>query len=310
MNKFFLLMTFTVLFACNTSQDRVKRPAPPEKPAPGYFSGSLEDYWYEGKAEINTYTLEQARYGEIRPGQVTAIFVSEDFLTDKQVKNDEYTNQNSTPVLKTNIIRRFVTGVYDYSIMSSVFTPTKTTEAPHTLKVTTSSQDWCGQTFTQLNYTGGGKWAKQLRSYFEREGDVNEEIKADFLEDELFNRIRFGWEKLPVGEFNIIPNTGYLLMSHQPYRSQKATARLNDYPGNEETETIMGYEINYGDSGRRLEIFFDPAPPYVISGWEETYPGRDNALVTKARLTHQKRAPYWKQNSVADEELRAEIGLK
>lgn len=310
MKTFIPLLLLATLFACNTAQDQLAQPTKTTVTAPGHFSGSLTEYWYEGKAEVNTYSLEQARYGEIRPGQVTMIFVSEDFLTDKQVKNDNYTNPNSTPVIKTNIVRRFITGIYDYSIMTSVFTPTKTSEQPHTLKVTTSSQDWCGQTYTQLNYAGGGRWNKQLRSYFEQESDVNEVIPADFLEDELFNRIRSGWENLPVGKFSIVPSTSYLLMTHKPYQAQRATVTINTYEGNEEIALQKSYEINYGPDGRKLEIFFDPAPPYTISGWDETYPSRGKILTTKARLTHQKMAPYWNQNSVADEGLRAEIGLE
>jgi len=259
------LLLLTCIFACNAAQDPTSPPDQKKEAAPGHFSGSLTEYWYEGKAEINTYELEQARYGEVRPGNVSMIFVSEDFLTDEQVKNDNYTNPNSTPVLKTNIIRRFVTGIYDYSIMTSVFTPTKTSEQPHTLKVTTSSQDWCGQTFTQLNYAGGGRWSKQLRSYFEREGDVNETIPADFLEDELFNRVRTGWQDLPVGNFRIVPNTSYLLMTHKPYQARMATVELQDREGNEETPSTKAYVISYPKDGRTLEIFFDSTPPYTIT---------------------------------------------
>ncbi len=310
MKTFLSLLLPLALFACNTAQDQSAQPAKAKEAVPGHFTGNLTEYWYEGKAEINTYRLEQARYGEVRPGQVSMIFVSEDFLTDKQVKNDNYSNPNSTPILKTNIIRRFVTGIYDYSIMTSVFSPTKTTEQPHTMKVTTSSQDWCGQTFTQLNYAGGGQWNKQVRSYFEREGDVNEVVSADFLEDELFNRIRSGWKNLPVGEFRVIPSTSYLLMSHKPYQAQRAAVSLQDYEGNEETPPTKAYVINYNKDNRKLEIFFNSEAPYTITGWDETYLNRGKSLVTKARLTHQKRAPYWNQNSVADEGLRAEIGLE
>jgi len=55
----------------------------------------LDDYWYQGKAEISSYQLEQARYSDVHPGEAVLVFVTEDFLTDKQVKNDNYTNKNS-----------------------------------------------------------------------------------------------------------------------------------------------------------------------------------------------------------------------
>ncbi|WP_020570228.1 hypothetical protein [Neolewinella persica] len=308
----FSFSCFLLFTACNAVQDSSEKAsaAVEKKSVPGHFKGGLYEYWYEGKAEINTYDLEQARYGDLRQGQVSMIFVSEDFLTDKQVKNDNYSNPNSTPIIKTNMIRRFVTGIYDYSIMTSVFTPTKTDEQPHTLKVTTSLQDWCGQTFTQLNYAGGGNWDQQLRSYFEKEGDTNLSLPADFLEDEVFNRIRSGWENLPTGDYRVIPATNFLLMTHQPYQAARATISLNDYTGDDYTGTgLKTYVIDYGGLGRKLEVVFDASSPYIIRGWDETAPSRGKSLITKARLSHQKRAPYWNQNGVKDEPLRADLGL-
>lgn len=279
-------------------------------PAPGHFSGGLTKYWYEGKAEINTYDLQQARYGEIHPGQVNLVFVSEDFLAEKQVKADDYSNPAATGVLKTNMIRRFTTGIYDYSVMSSVFTPTKTDEHPHTLKVTTSMQDWCGQAFTQLNYAGGDVWIAQLRSYFETEGDTNETLPADFLEDEVFNRIRTGWEQLPTGDYRVIPSTAYLLMMHKPYESHRATLALGDYAGDRFDGTdLKSYVVDFGSLGRQLEVVFDAQEPFVIRGWTETVQSRGQELTTVATLTHQVREPYWSQNSVADGERRAGLGL-
>lgn len=308
------LFCLFALAACSAPQDSSSPQTASAKPVPpvqGHFPGGLYEYWYEGLAEINTYELTQARYGELRPGSVTAIFVSEDFLTDKQVKNDNYTNPNSTGVLKTNLIRRFVTGIYDYSLMSSVFTPAKTDEHPHTLKVTTSMQDWCGQTFTQLNYAGADRWDAQLRSYFEKEGDVNKGLNADFLEDEVFNRIRMnGSDGLPTGSFNVVPSTSYLLMTHKPYQAARATVSVGDYAGDDFTESdLKTYTIDYGSLGRKLEVVFDSASPYVIRGWTEIYPSRGNTLTTLARLSKQKRAPYWSQNKVSDAPLRAELDL-
>jgi len=313
--RYSILFLFSLLLlTCNTVQDTTDNTSKTVSGAaamvPGHFSGGLSDYWYEGKAEINTYDLEQIRYGEIHPGQVSLIFVSEDFLTDKQVKNDNYTNPASTPVIKTNMIRRFTTGIYDYSVMTSAFTPTKTDEQPHTLKVTTSMQDWCGQTFTQLNYSGSKKWDSQLRSYFEREGDQNQSLAADFIEDEIFNRIRSGWDNLPTGPFRIIPATGYLLMTHKPYEAVTATTSLQDYTGDQFTgEKLKSYAISYEGLDRKVEFVFDAAAPYIVRGWSETYPSRGRKLTTVARLSHQVRAPYWSQNSVADGEKRRALGL-
>ena len=48
---------------------------------------SQNTYWDDGLAEINRYALDQVRYGESRQGDLVQIFVTEDFLINKQVKN-------------------------------------------------------------------------------------------------------------------------------------------------------------------------------------------------------------------------------
>lgn len=306
----FALVIF--LLSCNAAQapGDSRRITQDASSVPGQFKGQLTEYWYQGKAEINTYDLQQVRYGEIHPGHVSLIFVSEDFLTDEQVKNDNYTNPNTTPIIKTNQLRRFTTGIYDYSLMTSVFTPTDLPKQPHTLKITTSVQDWCGQTYTQLNYDNGGAWDMQLRSYFEKEGDVNETLDADLLEDELFNRIRTGWKELPTGERRVIPSTGYLVMMHKPYQAARATLSLGAYAGARfEGEELQSYKVSFPELDRETEIVFDAAPPYVIRGWTETYPSRGKSLTTVATLQKQVMAPYWSQNSLADAGMREELGL-
>ena len=306
MKIFWIALVACILQACNGSSARnivIDTSAAAEGSTP--FGGELPDYWYRGVAEISTYDLRQARYGELREGTAVLIQVSEPFLAEKQVKDEGVADENgpSTPVLKTNLIRRFVTGIYDYSIMTSVFTPTDGQAYPHTLKVTTSSQDWCGQSYTQLNYTGANRWHAELRSYFEREGDRDESLAADFLEDEIFNRIRIGGQ-LPEGTFSVIPNTGYLLMTHQPYAAAEAKATLSDGG-----DSLRTYVLEYADPPRRLEVTYETAVPYVIREWSETYPSGGTTFTTTAVLRQQRTEPYWTQNGNADRPLRAELGL-
>ncbi len=292
------------MLACTSRAGETIAPSRAPVASRAVFSGALNDYWYQGTAEISTYDLEQARYGELRQGEAVLIQVSEDFLTDRQVKNDAYENASSVGVLKTNLFRRFTTGVYDYSLMTSVFTPAQSNAQPRTLKVTTSSQDWCGQSYTQLNYHGGDAWGMELRSYFEREGDQSESLSADFLEDEVFNRIRLGGA-LPVGSFNVIPNTGYLLMTHQPYRATASVASLEEV-----ADSLRRYVIDYPSLRRRVAVTFATAPPHLIQEWTETYPSRDTLLTTTATLRARRQEPYWQLNANADAPLRAKLGLK
>ncbi|MCA9563537.1 MAG: hypothetical protein KC561_08610, partial [Myxococcales bacterium] len=81
---------------------------------------SFDTYWYQGLAELNRYSLQQSRYGEIHEGEAVLIFVTEDFDTELQVKWDHGNRDNVVSVLKTNAYRRFYTGLYPYTMMTSV----------------------------------------------------------------------------------------------------------------------------------------------------------------------------------------------
>ena len=115
----------------------------------------FNDYWFSGKAELSSYELKQSRYGEIHDGEVVLVFVTEPFSLSKQVKLDypKESGLDKVSVMKLNQSRKFNTGIYDYSILSSVFTPIEIEEYPHALKTTTSMQEWCGHSYTCLLYT-------------------------------------------------------------------------------------------------------------------------------------------------------------
>ncbi|MEM9835061.1 MAG: hypothetical protein AAF828_01085 [Bacteroidota bacterium] len=309
-----LFLVFGLLLACDGPQKEVATASLSgtnvNAKVTSRFSGELDPYWYQGKAELNTYELQQSRYGEVHPGVATLIFVSEDFLTDKQVKNDRYSNPNSAPILKTNQIRRFTTGIYDYSVMTSVFTPTQVDKFPHTLKVTNSSQDWCGQTFAQLNYQGGDNWQAQLRSYFESEGDLSDNVKGDWLEDEIFNRLRIDPNGLPIGAQQAIPSMQYFRFTHKPFATFAATTSLAEYAGEDFTgANLKEYSIVYPSINRTVKIVFEAAVPYKIVGWTESYPSRGRQLTTKATLKKSILAPYWEQNSNRYADEHTNLGL-
>jgi hypothetical protein len=68
-------------------------------------------YWFQGKAEISSFDLEQYRYGEMRAGEAVLIFVTEDFSRKKQVKldNPEEAGKDKITVLKMCIFRTILT---------------------------------------------------------------------------------------------------------------------------------------------------------------------------------------------------------
>lgn len=273
---------------------------------------ALNAYWSQGKAEISVFEISQNRYKENHEGQLVSVFVTEDFLTDRHVKNEYYKSNFSSWILKNIQLKKFTTGVYDYSLFSAVFTPIDRIRYPKSLKVSASSQEWCGTIFTQFNLQSNEDYKVEHRSYFENEGDINTIIKQSFLEDEVFTVLRMNPSFLPTGSVKFIPPANYIQLKHLPLQSFKAIATLHRYEKEDlQGANLMEYKIEYGQLKRIMSIIFENSTPYKIVGWFETFPSAfDGKLrTTRAVLKTQKMLPYWRQNSLKDQNLRKELGL-
>ena len=274
----------------------------------------FNSYWYNYGAEISRFELEQGRYGEIRPGHVVLIFVTEPFLPDIQVKSDfKASREKSIPILKLNLIKRFNTGIYDYSIMKSVFTPIPSEQHPFskTLKVSTTRQDWCGHVYLQYNLEEDHYKVKQY-SYFEKEGDKVVNIPSVHLEDDIWTRIRIDPKTLPLGGIEMIPGSFFTTLRMIDLKAEKAIAELTNTQDGERGD-VSQYTVGYPSLGRTLSIRFNRNFPHDILSWSETYPSGSGegakVLTTKARRTHAVMVDYWNKNSVKDLKLRKELGL-
>ncbi len=273
---------------------------------------ATNSYWSQGKAEVNVYEVSQNRYQENHPGKLISVFVTEDFLIEKQVKNERYQNKNSTWILKNIQVKKFTTGVYDYSLFSAVFTPIDRNKFPKSLKISASSQEWCGTIYTQFNLASNTVYNVEHRSYFEKEGDINTIIKQSFLEDEVFTVLRMNPSFLPIGNVQFIPPANYIQMKHLQLQSFKAKASLSSYDKKDLSGgNLMEYKIDYPKLKRTMRIIFENKVPYKIVSWFETFPSAfDGKLrTTSAILKIQKMLPYWSQNSLKDQYLRNELGL-
>lgn len=299
-----LIVIMLIILGCSTVNSQETKVKPPT-------SDEFNDYWYTGKAELTRYKLEQARYGEIHNGDAVLIFVTEDFLTDKQVKFEGgKRNGNVTSVLKLNFTRKFFTGIYPYSMMSSIFTPVD--HKKPTLKVTTSSQEWCGHTYAQLNHRKN-QYKGRLHSYFMEEGDQEFALDAVMLEDEIWTKIRLRPSELPTGDIKLIPGTQFLRLRHREFAVEQATASLEPVAdASLSTKSLAKYRVTYKNFKRVLEITFETEFPYTIVAWEEQVQsgfGNPKTLITRAVRTHSINSAYWGQHDVADLELRKKLGL-
>lgn len=308
---FSFLLSLFLMSCTNVSQ------GPEDK---SIFTETPEDfrsYWYQGKAEIASYSLTQSRYGELHEGHAVLVFVTEDFSKSKQVKLDapDRHPQDAVPILKLNKSKKFLTGVYPYSMMTSVFTPIDVDIYPHSLKLTTTSQEWCGHTFTQLNLAQNSYEGQQY-SYFESEGDETFEWPSAMLEDELFTRLRIDPSTIPLGEQQLIIDGMTARLMHVDLKPRKAQVSFEmAEDGHFEGEEARCLTVNYPDLKRELKIYVGTAFPYTILGWDETYPApswsaKPKQLTTRARLKKTLLSAYWAKNGNEDRGLRNVLELE
>jgi len=298
-NHYLILLCYLPVFlfiSCNEQ--------PNDYPDKSVITEEFKNYWYAGKAEISSYNLTQSRYGEERNGKAMMIFVTEDFSVNKQVKLDDpdRAGKDKTRVLKLNMTRNFITGIYPYSIMLSAFTPVDNNHVPHTLKLTMSAQEWCGQVFSQVNLKHKN-YVITGHSYFEKEGEENLNLKVTWLEDELWNRIRLDPQTLPMGEVEMIPGLFFSRLNHIGLNSEKAICSKVD------TADLVTYVITYPSHKRTLAIKFESAFPHRINGWTETHDVNGKSYTTTATFDKQIITDYWTKNKNEFINLRDSLGL-
>lgn len=297
--KYYLPIISCLLFIFCSNIDTKKKTSTAETKIPSIKKHpKFNAYWYQGKAEITSYKLTQARYGELHEGKAVHVFVTEDFLPEKQVKADDRNDKN-IPILKLNSTKKFVTGIYPYAIMTSTFSPIHSNQ--QALKVSFSSQEWCGNTFVQLN--NRANFEIDFHSYFESNADRKQTLKKNILENELWNQLRISPESLPVGNLDVIPAFEFLALNHQQIKAYKAKASL----------TIKGdfikYTLKYPELKRTLTIEATKDFPYTIESWEEIISKRGETFTTSANKIKTIQSAYWNKNSAIDVKERKELGL-
>lgn len=261
-----------------------------------HVSQKYHDYWSNGLAEINHYKLTQARYGELREGTAELIFVKEGFLWKEQVKSDNK-SKLTAPVLKMNAVRKFQTGIYPYSILTSVFQPFCEHYEKGARKVSFSSQEWCGHVYTQMNHVGK-QWFCLSHSYFATEGDQKTAINKKLTEDEIFTQIRLNPALIKEGKSKVVPSLTYIRLLHK--RLEPLDANIEKRV-NEDTAFIS---VNYPSINRTFEVAYTKSFPFQILQWKECYmsniAGKDKEVMTKAVLSKSIREDYWNKTQVKD----------
>ena len=272
-------------------------------------AGEFDDYWHDGKAELDGYRLTVSRYGEERTGTAVMIYVTEPFSESKRVKVD---NPSANPddtfnVLKLNFVRDFQTGIYDYNTMTSLFVRT-TDFSP--VKVSFSSAEWCGHVYEDLVFKDD-RIEGHYFSYFEGEsGPIRLDAeKTGVSEENLFILLRgLRGSYLEPGEsrdVKLLPSVYFGRLAHKPAGWVDATisrgqiSKQIDVPAGR-FHTIV-YSVKTSD-GREGVFYIEDAYPHKIVKWS-MLPDVNGELTGSQRLA------YWKLNRNGHESHLKQLGL-
>ena len=271
-------------------------------------------HWADGRAELSGYRVVQPRYGEAREGHAVLIFVTEDVHAGTLIKVESPDTPKADRIyaLKLNQVLRFTTGIYDYSMMTSVFSAAEPRAGGRPfdpLRITFTAQEWCGHVFEEAQVRGGAVLG-ELFSYFEREGRQSWRLDRppEFVsEDNLLIRIReLRGPMMAEGESRsvlLLPGLWELRLRHRPRELVQATLGK----GRPESVEVQGRSFeaipwtwSYGE--RRKKVWVDAEYPHRILRWRDSS-GASGELLASVRR------PYWNLQSLEDEAFRAELGI-
>lgn len=264
-------------------------------------------HWGDGKAELSGYRIETPRYGEKREGHVALIYVTEALDRRTLVKDDtgSVPEPERLHVIKLNHTLKFQTGIYPYSVMTSVFAPVADygLERFFPAKISFTAQEWCGHVFQQLKPLKGRLWSS-LASYFSTEGEAETlmDVSGEALyEDALLIQLReldgpFNGGKDWTGQ--LVPGLWRTRRAHVPLTP--VSARITRGTGERKGKPVNRFVLTFGDVERTYDV--ERETPRRVLAWSES-DGERAELLKTARL------PYWQLNRPGDERHRQALGL-
>lgn len=264
-------------------------------------------HWTDGKAELAGYALVQPRYGEARRGRAVLVFVTEPFSRSRGVKVDRFNeaDPDQLTALKLNIVRKFQTGIYDYSLMTTVWSDPKADFAP--LDVTFTGQEWCGHVHERARFSPEGV-SVRLDSYFEGETGTQALEGPVVPEDALPVLLRqLDRPALDLTErtVRVLPSATTRRLQHK--RASVASTTIRWSPPVERSVPAGRFDAATATytraDGAECSYWIEAPYPHRIVGWRCT----DGE---QADLTGAQRLAYWGTHRNGDEAHLAPLGLK
>ena len=278
-------------------------PALPTRPRARAGEGFVRA-WSDGRAELTGYRARVNRYGELRDAELVLIYVTEPMDRRTWIKDDDAPPAHRVNVLKLNASLKFQTGVYPYSVLTSVFAPVDRyrAEAFAPVKITLSAQEWCGHVFHGV-WPGDDRATEQLMSYFAGEGERRRDVPTPagtLYEDALLVQLRELDGPFAGGadwRGSLVPSLWNLRRAHRPTAAVEAT--IGRTRALRDGAAVNRFALRYGEVTRTFDVEVDGA--HRVLGWQGS-DGEDVRLIRTARL------PYWQLNHLGDEAQRALFG--
>lgn len=284
----------------------------PEEPEAG-ASSAFWEHWGDGRAELSGYRMTVQRYGAPREAELALIYVTEPHDRRTWIKDDDVSEPHRVEVLKLNQNVAFLTGVYPYSIMTSVFAPVDRfrTEPFSPVRVVHQVQEWCGA-YSHRIWPGEDRFRSLRLSYFAHEGERVREVEVPpgtLYEDALLVQLREldgpfagggDWEGM------LVPELWRLRAGHRGVEPLPASITREE--GVRETAegsvpvTRFSLEAELPSGTYRRVFDVERDPPRRILGWT-TSTGEEAELLATERLA------YWDMNGPGDEAVREALGL-
>ncbi len=270
-------------------------PAAPSEAAglPIDAAWAADALWDDGLAEVARYDAVRTIYGKPRRHELVAITVKEDLDPRLLVKSDDRAALDVRPVLKLNLFQRIETESYPYHFLTSVFV--ERADPRRFVKETSSSQEWCGNTFQEL-LAVDGETRLAFHSYWDGEGDGESRFPnpADgILEDGLLVALRAA-KLAPGSEARVRLFPSRIDNKVTRHGSPAWTAATIAAVGEEIVETEAGaldtirFEVRH-EGGRTDRYWVEKAPPRIVVRFDQS--GLDGRSGT---LKNRSRSAYWR----------------
>ena len=245
-------------------------------------SWAMNQLWEDGQAEVATYDAERIIYKKMRQFEYTQITVKEEFNQQYNVKTDDYQRADLFPVMKVNQFCQISTDQYPYHFLTSLFFRRDQPVALY--KMTTSSQEWCGNTFKAL-VDDGVNFKETFNSYWDKQGMGSLDLRRDIvLEDALPYTLRsLKFESLPKFTFTVLA----LQQTNQAKPPEYYQARLStvDAPIAEASEPAWRVSLTLAVGKTNVYWFAKRYPNLLLR--QTTWDGRT------LKLKAVRRYAYW-----------------